>query len=106
MPSIDKDTEKRVVSFLEEVYMAVFLERSNEKVKRVLDLIERMPDLERQIITRKYIHTEAHYTRHQDIYRDMGISSALYKKIRLSALSKIAAEFGLLALEEVTAGKS
>lgn len=96
MPPLDKETEKRVVSFLREVYIAVFLDRSNEKVKRVLDLIEKMPELERQIVTRKYIHADAQYTRHQEIYRDMGISSALYTKIRLSALSKIAAELDYL----------
>lgn len=105
MPSIDKETEKRVVSFLREVHIAVFLERSNEKIKRVLDLIEKMPELEKQVITRKYIHTDAEYTRHQEIYRDMGISSGLYSKIRLSALTKIAAEFGLQSLEEVGSGK-
>ncbi|MED5015951.1 hypothetical protein P9847_01385 [Paenibacillus chibensis] len=89
MPLLDKVSEKRVVSFLREVHLALILERHDEHIKRVLDLIAKMPEMEKQIITRKYIQTEAEYTRHQEIYRDMCISDGLYRKIRLRGLQKI-----------------
>lgn len=106
MPQIDKETEKQVVSLLSKVNLMIFLERSNDQVRRVLELVKKLPDLEREIMDRKYLTTEADYVRHQDIYNNMGMSSVRYTKIRLTALSKIAAEFGLLATEEVIAGQS
>lgn len=101
MPVLDKEIGKKVISLLGEVHLALFLERPNDQVSRVMELVEKMPELEREIITRKYIDTEADYTRHYEIYQDMGISSPFYRKIRISAIAKIAAEFGLLTAEEV-----
>ncbi|WP_160045720.1 hypothetical protein [Paenibacillus sp. USDA918EY] len=89
MSLLDKDAEKRVVSFLRKIHLALILERYDERIRRVLDLIEKMPEMEKQIITRKYIQTEAEYTRHQEIYQSMGISDGLYRKIRLRGLRKI-----------------
>lgn len=104
MPVLDKEIEKKVISLLGEVNFALILERPNDTTRRVMDLVEKMPALEREIINRKYIDTEAEYTRHYEIYQDMGISEGRYVKIRREALLKIAAEFGLLTLEEVSAG--
>ncbi|MNW38880.1 hypothetical protein D3C74_159580 [compost metagenome] len=56
-----------------------------------------MPELEREVITRRYLSVNANYTSHQEIYRGMGISSPFYTKIRRSAIGKIAAEFGTLS---------
>ncbi|MEK5641934.1 hypothetical protein BK138_08540 [Paenibacillus rhizosphaerae] len=89
MPSLDKDAEKRVVSYLRKIHLALILDRHDDQTRRVLNLIAKMPEMEKQIITRKYIQTEAEYTRHQEIYRDLCISDGLYRKIRLSGLRKI-----------------
>lgn len=97
MPLIDKKTEKKVVSLLSEVNLALFLERSNDQLSRVLELVEKMPELEREVITRRYLSVNANYTSHQEIYRGMGISSPFYTKIRRLAIGKIAAEFGILS---------
>lgn len=98
MPSLDKKAEKKVVSLLSEVNLALFLERSNDQVNRVLELVEKMPALEREIINRKYINIEADYTRHYEIYQSMCISEGLYTRIRRRALQKIAAEFGFVSI--------
>lgn len=103
MPQIDKKTEKKVISLLGEVHFTLILERPNDTTRRVMELVEKMPALEREIINRKYIDTEADYTRHYEIYRELGISEAHYTQTRRGALLKIAAEFGLLTLEEVNA---
>ncbi|SDF04835.1 hypothetical protein SAMN04488542_10563 [Fontibacillus panacisegetis] len=97
MPPLDKKTEETVVSLLSEVNLALFLERSNDQVSRILELVEKMPELEREVITRRYLSVNANYTSHQEIYRGMGISSPFYTKIRRSAIGKIAAEFGSLS---------
>ena len=104
MPVLDKNTEKRVISFLRDINMLLFLERSTDRVNRVLKLVEKMPELERDIINRKYIEPEAGYTWHYEIYRELGISETHYTQTRRRALLKIAVEFGLLTLEEVSAG--
>lgn len=104
MPVLDKNAEKRVISFLRDINMLLFLERSTDRVNRVLKLVEKMPELERDIINRKYIEPEAGYTWHYEIYRELGISEAHYTQTRRGALLKIAAEFGLLTLEEVSVG--
>lgn len=100
MPSLDKNTEKRVVSFLREINLMLVLERHTDEVKRIKDLVERMPALEREIINRKYLDKEADYVRHYEIYRDLMISEGHYAKVRLRGLQKIAAEFGLFDAAE------
>lgn len=95
MPLLDKEAEKRVVSFLKEVNLKLFLQRTDETVTRILEIVEKMPVMEKEVITRKYLSTEADYTRHYEIYQDMCISEGYYVKIRHRALQKIAVEFGL-----------
>ncbi|MNK74059.1 hypothetical protein D3C87_935650 [compost metagenome] len=97
MSLLDKDSEKRVVLFLKEVNLKLFLQHTDETVARILKTVEKMPAMEKKIITRKYLSTEADYTWHYEIYQDMCISDVLYKKLRIRGLQKIAAEFGLIS---------
>ncbi|MNJ66028.1 hypothetical protein D3C77_620720 [compost metagenome] len=99
MPIFDKSVMQQIESVLKEVNIKLYLERSDEQVTTVLNCINDMPEIEKEIMTRKYIDVEAEYTTHKMVYEPMGFNKSQYIAHRNSALEKLAIKLGLL--EEV-----
>ncbi|WP_238652343.1 hypothetical protein [Paenibacillus piscarius] len=92
---LSKEVEKEVIRHLNQIRLLLFLEKEDTKARLIVSVVNKMPDLEKDIITRKYLHRDSEYTRHQMIYKDMEISHGLYGKVRLRGLFKIALVLGL-----------
>lgn len=93
---IDRATENKIVEKLEKAHALLTMNRGNEETKLIISVIDRLPEIEKKVVIRKYIHLEAEYTTHFKIYSDMGIVEGTYKKIRLRALYKIGAVLGII----------
>ena len=78
-----------------EVHLLILVEQLNETCKKVISIVNCLPDIEKQIIQEKYLDVEAAYTTHKDVYKAMGISAPLYNKYREAAFMKIALGLGI-----------
>ncbi|ULO05161.1 hypothetical protein H1230_18810 [Paenibacillus sp. 19GGS1-52] len=93
---IDRATEKVIIDRLEQAHTLLTVNRGNEETAFITRVIDRLPEIEKDIILRKYIQLEATYITHFDIYTDMGVVEGTYKKMRLRALYKIGAALGIV----------
>lgn len=93
---LSKEIEKEVIQRLKQIRLLLFLEKGETETRAIVSIVNKMPDMEKDIITRKYLHRDSEYTRHQMIYMDMDISRGLYGKVRLRGLFKIALVLGLV----------
>ena len=95
---LSEQDEDEIVSYLYHSgsYLMMGIER--EGLEELQQAVKKLEPVEREIVTRKYLSREAEYTRHQEIYKDLGISIVTYKKYRLRALTKLAKELGIGSL--------
>lgn len=92
---LSKQDETVVEKFLYEcgMYITIGMERKGlAELQQAVNLLE---PIGADIITRKYLSRESEYTRHQTIYKDLGISWGTYNKTRLRALTKLGTKLGL-----------
>ncbi|OMD42570.1 hypothetical protein [Paenibacillus odorifer] len=97
---LSEQDEDTVIKFLYEagLYMTIGMDLNG-----LAELKQAMKKLEptgAHIILRKYLSTESEYTRHQAIYKELQMSPGTYKKHRLRALTLLAAEMGMTAVEK------
>lgn len=59
--------------------------------------VEKLPDIEKDLITRRYMINNSPYVTDETVYRRMGISAPTYRKVRAEAMIKLYLELGGLA---------
>lgn len=64
--------------------------------------VSRLPEMEQQVIQRRYLPLEGEYLRDYTVYEALGISQPFYAKARERAFEKLAAAFGLIEVEPST----
>lgn len=64
-------------------------------VQRMEQTVSRLPEMERAIISRRYLPADADYIRDGEVYKALRISSGTYHQRRYRAFEKVAAAFGL-----------
>lgn len=93
---IDKATEKKIVDYLKCIRLLLSVEKGEADTGPVVSVIEQMPALEKEVITRKYIHRDSSYATHIGIYKDLEINQATYNKIRFRGLYKLGISLGFI----------
>ncbi|MNN44996.1 hypothetical protein D3C81_1593090 [compost metagenome] len=93
---LSEQDEEVIVNFLYEAGIYIAISKEHEYLIKLEDAMKKLEPTGAKIVNSKYLSSGAEYIRHQAIYKEMQMSPAIYKKHRLRALTKLAAELGLM----------
>ncbi|AIQ63891.1 hypothetical protein PSTEL_13170 [Paenibacillus stellifer] len=93
---LSKQDEELMIRYLQRAQICKTIGSGHEELKELQEALNKLDSIGANIITRKYLSREAEYTRHQAVYEALSINAVTYKKHRIQALTKLAAELGLM----------
>ncbi|AKG34659.1 hypothetical protein [Paenibacillus durus] len=99
---LTKQNEELTERFLYEAGIYKTIGKEHEFLFKIDQALKKLEPMGADIIYRKYLSPEADYIRHQTIYKEVGLSSAMYRKHRLQALTMLAVELEIIQFNDDT----
>jgi hypothetical protein len=88
--------EQEIEKTLARINILIGLDMKTPEIDQILLIVDKMPPLMNEIITRAYLDANSAYTTHSQIYRDLKLSPSTYLKLRTRGLYKIGFAIGVL----------